>query len=341
MTQSVMPLVIVSATVPADLRAEIAQTCRIVDVAPGTRPVDVIPAEHRDEIEGMLCTLKTHVDADTLAAFPSLRVVSNFAVGFDNVSVPLASEKNVLVCNTPGVLDRAVADLTLGLLLCLARGMVAGDAFVRSGAWTRGAAPLTSDIAGKTLGLLGMGRIGRLVARTARAFDLDVVYHNRHRDTASETDGLARYVDRETLFGASDFISVHIPLSSETRGSIGAQEFALMKPTAYLINTARGPVVDERALIKVLSERRIAGAGLDVMEKEPLDPSSPLCALPNVVLQAHVGSATVETRRAMMELAVRNLLDGIRGVAPKAMVNPDAWPAVDKRRVVKIQEAAA
>ena len=328
---SSQPTIVISATLPADLRAKVAAACRIIDVPPGASLSEAVPEADRALVEGVLCTLKTSIGKDQLAALPKLRVVSNYAVGFDNISVPMASEHKVLVCNTPGVLDRAVADLTIGLLICLARGMVAGDAFVRSGAWTKGAAPLTMDIAGKTLGLLGMGRIGTLVARTAKAFDMKVVYHNRRRDQAAEAEGLATYVERDALFSQSDVVSVHIPLSPETRGAVGKAELDMMKPTAYLINTARGPVVDEAALIAHLQQGKIAGAGLDVMEKEPLPADSPLCSLPNVVLQAHVGSGTVETRRAMMDLAVANLLDAMAGKQPKAMVNPDTWAAAQRR----------
>ncbi|OVZ54725.1 D-glycerate dehydrogenase [Pigmentiphaga sp. NML080357] len=322
-----LPTVIVSAPVPPDLRSAVEAACRIVEVPIGERLDRAVPAAERQAARGVLCTVRTPVDAATLEALPGLKVVSNFAVGFDNIDVPHATGRGVLVCNTPGVLDRAVADLTMGLVICLARDMVAGDAFVRQGKWQRGAAPLTSDLAGKTLGLLGMGRIGRMVARRAQAFDMRVIYHNRNRDTQSEAQGLAAYRQRDALIAEADFLSVHIPLSPETRGSIGTREFDAMKRTAYLINTARGAVVDEAALVRALQEGRIAGAGLDVMEREPLDPGSPLCALPNVVLQAHVGSATVETRRAMMELAVRNLVDAMTGRTPQAMVNPAVWDA--------------
>ena len=317
--------VIVSAPLPAELRKQIEAQCEIVDLPVGQNPAEFLSKEQKDGIEGILCTMRTKIDKAVLQAFPRLRVVSNFAVGFDNVDLAAATSSNVLVCNTPKVLDGAVADLTLGLILAVVRNMVACDAFVRSGAWARGAAPLTHDIRGKTLGLLGMGRIGRLVAKTAQAFDMRVIYHNRNRD--ADAEGWAQYTDRDALFAESDVVSIHIPLNAETRHSVGAREFALMKPTAYLINTARGPVIDEAALISALKENRIAGAGLDVMEQEPLPASSPLCALPNVVLQAHVASATVETRRAMIDLAARNLLDAISGTRPVAMVNPEVWSA--------------
>ncbi len=317
--------VIVSAPLPADLREKVAARCEIIEVPVGQSPAESVPAALRPQVAGMVCTMRTRVDQALLDAFPALAVSSNFAVGFDNVDVAAATRRKVLICNTPGVLDGAVADVTIGLMLCLARNLVAGDAFVRSGAWTKGAFPLTTDIRGKTLGLLGMGRIGRVVARAAQAFDMKVVYHNRRQDPAAQ--GLATYVGRDELFAMSDVLSIHIPLSAETRHSVGKRELGLMKPTAYLINTARGPVVDEVALIEALRAGAIAGAGLDVMEQEPLPPSSPLCELPNVVLQAHVGSATHETRRAMIDLAVTNLLDALDKRKPQAMVNPEVWEA--------------
>ncbi|WP_233233266.1 2-hydroxyacid dehydrogenase [Bordetella sp. LUAb4] len=319
------PKIIVSVTLPPDLRDRLAASCDIIDVPVGQRPEEVLSAETRAQVSGMVCTMKTKIDTGLLEALPALTVSSNFAVGFDNVDVAAATSRKVLICNTPRVLDGAVADVTIGLMLCLARNLVAGDAFVRSGAWTKGAFPLTRDIRGKTLGLLGMGRIGRVVARTAQAFDMPVIYHNRREDP--EAKGLATYVGRDELFKTSEVLSVHIPLSAETRHSVGKRELSLMKPTAYLINTARGPVVDEAALIEALRAGSIAGAGLDVMEQEPLPASSPLCELPNVVLQAHVGSATHETRRAMIDLAVNNLLDALGGKQPVAMVNPEVWRA--------------
>ncbi|HEX7750437.1 MAG TPA: D-glycerate dehydrogenase [Bordetella sp.] len=321
------PRILVSLPValPGDLRAELAARFDIVDLPCGSRPADALPADVRAGIQGQLITPHSRVDQDLMQSLPGLRVSSNCSVGYDNVDVAAANRHKVLICNTPNVLNGAVADVVVGLMLCLARNLVAGDAFVRSGAWTRGPFPLTHDIRGKTFGLLGMGRIGRVVARSVQAFDMKVTYHNRRRDDEAETLGLASYVDRDTLFREADVLCVLIPLNAETRHCVGAREFGMMKPTAYLINTARGAVLDEAALIDALRGGKIAGAGLDVMETEPLPADSPLCSLPNVVLQAHVGSATHETRRAMSELAVQNLIDALTGVRPTAMVNPELW----------------
>jgi glyoxylate reductase len=325
MARDPLPVVLVCAPVPSDERARMEARCELADYAQEERPERKFPPETLARVRGILSWIATPVDAQLIAALPQLAVVSNFGVGYDNVAVGAASERGIIVCNTPGVLDDAVADLALALILCLSRGVLGADAWVRQGRWLQGAYPLTHDPGGKTLGLLGMGRIGRALARKARAFDLEVLYHNRQRSEAIEADGLARYVGRDRLFGESDFLSVHMPLGPQTRYSIGAREFGLMKPSAYFINTARGALVDEAALVAALREGRIAGAALDVMEQEPLDPGHPLCQLPNVVLQPHAGSATVETRAAMMELAVQNLLDVLAGRRPRAMVNTECW----------------
>lgn len=323
------PKVVVSAPLPADLRERVEAECEILEVPVGVSPLEKLTQDELSSVEGYLTTVRTKFDEEVLKKLPSLKVVSNFAVGYDNVDVDAATNANVLICNTPKVLDGAVADIAIGLMLCLTRDMVNGDAYVRDGSWAaKGAPALTSDMRGKTLGLLGMGRIGRVVAKTAKAFDMKVLYHNRNRCDISEKDGLAEYCDRDTLFSEADFVSVHVPLTEETQGSITLREFKLMKPTAYFINTARGGVVNEKDLITALSTNEIAGAGLDVMVKEPLPADSPLCKMKNVVLQAHVGSGTVETRRAMIQLAVDNLLDALSKNKPEAMVNPQVWGQV-------------
>jgi glyoxylate reductase len=320
-----LPVLLVSAPLPPHLRQKLVEF-ELAEFAAEERPERKFPAETLDRVRGILSTVVTPVDSDLIGSLPSLAVISNFGVGYDNIAVTAASARGVIVCNTPGVLDDAVADLALTLMLCLSRGVLAADAWVRQGRWLReGPFELTHDPAGKTLGLLGMGRIGRVLARKARIFDLEVIYHNRRRSESNEANGLARYVGREELFRQADFLSVHLPLGPETRCSIGARDFALMKPCACFINTARGALVDEVALVAALRQGRIAGAGLDVMEQEPLDPANPLCHLPNVLLQPHAGSATVETRRAMIDLTVQNLLDVLSGQRPRAMVNPECW----------------
>ncbi|MBP2294967.1 2-hydroxyacid dehydrogenase [Azospirillum rugosum] len=323
MTSDHKPRVILLAAVPPDLRAAIDASCEVVAAPGAALPPGTDLAELLKGVRGALTTIRAGIDDPLLARCPDLKVVSNVAVGYDNIDVPAATRRGVLVCNTPGVLDAAVADLTMVMLLSLGRGALDADRFVRSGGWNAGAFPLTRDIAGKTLGIVGLGRIGRMVARRARAFDMDVVYYKPNRDTGAEAEGLATYCNRDELFQRADFVSLHLPFTEATRRGVGAREFALMKPTAYFINTARGSVVDEAALIEALKAKTIAGAALDVMEKEPIGADHPLCGLPNVMLLPHIGSATVETRRAMMELAVKNLIAAACGDRAPAMVNPE------------------
>lgn len=277
--------------------------------------------------QALVCQLTQAVDAEVLAAGPELCVVATVAVGYDNIDVVAATRRRIAVTNTPGVLDETVADFTWGLLLAAARRVVEGDAWVRSGAW-RGwdlFLLLGSDVHGKTLGLYGFGRVGRAVAARARGFRMRTLYYGRQRAPAEvESELAARWVERESLLRESDFLSLHVPLLPETRHAIGRAELALMKPTAILINTARGPVVDEAALAEVLAARGIAGAALDVFEEEPkIHPG--LLGLQNVVLAPHLGSASVETRTRMGVMAVENVLAVLAGRRPPNLVNPEIY----------------
>jgi glyoxylate reductase len=287
------------------------------------------PMAHEDILagiggqQGLLSMITDTVDQELLDRAPDLKIVANFGVGFNNIDVAAASRRGIMVTNTPDVLTDATADLTMALLLAVARRVVEADRHTREGRFQFWAPFyfLGSEITGKTLGLIGMGRIGAAVARRAAGFNMRVLYHNRNPLTAAqERDLKARHADLKTLLQASDFVSLHTPLTVETRHIIGAPELALMKPNAFLINTARGPVVDEQALLKALQQRRIAGAGLDVYENEPaLTPGLDL--LDNVVLLPHMGSATVETRLRMAEMAAENLLAGLDGSLPQNCVN--------------------
>ena len=276
-------------------------------------------------VEGLLGSAMLQIDRQVLESAPRLRVVSNFGVGFDNVDLAFASERGVLVCNTPGVLSDAVADLTMALVLSLARRLPEAERFVRGGEWRPGhAMGLGSDVQGKTLGIIGLGRIGSGVAKRARAFDMRVWHH----DVVPQDDGgLSRPVALDELLRESDFVTLHVNLTEETRGLMGVREFALMKRSAYLINTARGQVVDQAALTDALTSGRIAGAALDVFEREPLPADDPLARLPNVILLPHIGSGTKETRAAMLDLAIDNLLTALRGERPQCLVNPEALDA--------------
>jgi glyoxylate reductase len=275
--------------------------------------------------DGLIALLVDPVDAELLAAAPGLRVVANFAVGFDNVEVAAASARGVVVTNTPDVLTDATADFAFALLLAAARRVVEGDALVRSGRWT-GWAPgqlLGAEVAGRTLGLIGLGRIGQAVARRARGFDLRVLHTGPRPVAAAEALGAER-VPLPALLAESDFVSLHCPLTDETRGLIDAAALAQMKPGAILVNTARGACVDEAALAAALGAGHLGGAGLDVFAAEPLVHPDVL-ASPRVVLAPHAGSATTTARRRMGEIcatAVRAVLEGRR---PDTVVNPEVF----------------
>ena len=264
---------------------------------------------------GVLSTLADTIDAEVFDAAPELKVVANYAVGYNNIDLVVARERGIVVTNTPGVLTDATADLTWALILGACRRLGEGERLMREGRWT-GWAPtqlLGADVAGATLGIVGMGRIGRAVARRAAGFGMGVLYTARHPEP--EADPAWRMLPLGTLLAESDIVSLHVPLTAETRHLIGARELSSMKPTAYLINTARGPVVDEAALAAALHARTIAGAGLDVYEQEPtVHPA--LLACENTLLLPHLGSATTATRERMGRIAADNLLAVLEGRTP-------------------------
>lgn len=264
------------------------------------------------------------IDGEMLDAGVRLRAICNVGVGYDNVDVGDLSRRGIVVTNTPGVLTDAVADFTIGLILALARRIPEAASRVRAGEWVKGAVfPLGMELGGKTLSIIGLGRIGSAVSRRAQVFGLRVVYND-----IREVDGASVGAERVSLEEAlrqGDFVSLHVNLWEGSRALIGAPQLALMKSTAYLINTARGPVVRERDLYDALCEGRIAGAALDVTDPEPPDPADPLLRLPNVIVTPHYASGAAETRIKMAELAVKNLLAVLRGELPPCAVNPEAW----------------
>ncbi|MCE9603708.1 MAG: D-glycerate dehydrogenase [Planctomycetia bacterium] len=255
------------------------------------------------------------VDGALLDRFPNARVVSNYGVGVDHIDLRAAAERKIPVGNTPGILDGATADMGFALLLAAARRIVVGDRYARSAEFTRydPGYMLGREVHSSTLGIVGMGRIGAQVAQRARGFDMQVQYHNRTRRPDVETALGVQYATLDRLLATSDYVMLCCPLTAETRGLMNRSTFAQMKPTAMLINIARGPVVDTDALTEALTENRIAGAGLDVTDPEPLPRGHPLLALDNVTIVPHLGSATLETRRRMAELSVDNLRAGLAG----------------------------
>lgn len=276
--------------------------------------------------DALLCILTDKIDADILSAEPALKIVSNFGAGFNNIDVPEATKRGIVVTNTPDVLNESTADCTLALMLDIARRISEGDRVARSGKF-KGWEPeymLGVDVHKKTLGIVGLGRIGKAVAeRASKGFGMRVFYYDAVRQEGTERELGIEYKPLETLLMVSDFVSLHVPLNDKTKHMIGEHELAIMKKTACLVNMSRGPVVDEKALIKALKAGTIFGAALDVYETEP-DLPKELRALRNVVLSPHLGSATVEARNAMSVLAAQNLVDFFAGRTPKAVVNKEA-----------------
>lgn len=302
----------------------------------GKNNVDVFPHDRiisRDELltsvkgaDAILPILTDKIDGEVLdAAGPQLKIVANFAVGYNNIDVPAATARKVPVTNTPGVLTDTTADLTFALILGVARRIGEGERMVRARQWP-GWGPMQlmgSDVFGKTLGIFGMGRIGQAVAKRAVGFDMKVLYTSRKPlDAVLEKQFNARYVDKATLLGESDYLSIHCPLMPETTHAFGAAEFSAMKKSSYLINTSRGPVVDEAALVSALKNGDIAGAGLDVYEHEPTLHEG-LYDCENAVIAPHLGSATLETRGKMASIATTNIIARLRGERPPNCVNPE------------------
>ena len=276
--------------------------------------------------DGLLCLLTDRVDRDVISSNPKLRAISNYAAGYDNIDVDEATRRGIVVTNTPDVLTNATAELAWALLFAVARRVVEGDKFTREGKF-RGWAPmllLGKELRGKTLGVIGAGRIGTAFALKAKCFDMKVLYYNRSRNEVLEKKLGARKVDLDTLLRESDFVSIHLPLTKETHHLIDYDKICLMKRDGIIVNTARGAVIKEKDLVRALKERKIFGAGLDVYENEP-EVSEELKSLDNVVLLPHIGSATLETRTEMAVLAAENLIKALKGERPRYCVNPEVF----------------
>jgi glyoxylate reductase len=320
--------VLVTGRIPDEVRAQLAAAHQ-VQINPLDRPMARADILGRlADTEGLLCMITDVIDAELLDHAPRLKAIANHGVGYDNIDVAAATARGIPVSNTPGVLTDATADITVGLILAVARRMVEGDRRNREGRF-RHWAPLLflgTEVTAKTLGIVGLGRIGRAVVKRCRGFEMKVIYHSRTRLGAREEAALGvSHRSLEALLAEADFVSLHLPLTPATRHLIGAAELRRMKACAFLINTSRGPVVDEAALVAALKAGVIRGAGLDVYENEPrMAPG--LAELDNAVLLPHVGSATWETRTRMARLAADNLLAALAGAAPPNCVNPEVLP---------------
>jgi lactate dehydrogenase-like 2-hydroxyacid dehydrogenase len=301
------------------------------EVESNQRDMTLSPAQLVKKLQGKagaMILLTNTIDDRLLAQCPDLKIVSNIAVGFNNIDVKTCTRRGVMVTNTPGVLDDTTADFTWTLLLASARRVVESDKFFRTGNWKGWGLMqfLGHDVHHKTLGIVGFGRIGKGVARRAKGFDMRVIYTDVQRvDEATEREYGVMYVDKRTLLRESDFVSLHVPLFPETQHYLSDAEFALMKKTAILVNAARGPIVDEKALVRALKEGKIAGAGLDVYEKEPKCERA-LLSMKNVVLAPHTASASIETRTRMSIMAAGNIVAGLSGQRPPNLVNPEVLP---------------
>ncbi|MCS7229533.1 MAG: D-glycerate dehydrogenase [Candidatus Kryptonium sp.] len=275
-------------------------------------------------VDAVLCLLSDRIDAKVIANMDKCKIISNYAVGFNNIDIDEATKRGIIVTNTPGVLTDATADLTWALILAVTRRIIEADKFVRKKKF-KGWSPtllLGTELAGKTLGIIGAGRIGTAVGLRAKGFKMKVLYYNTNKNETLEEEVGAKKVSLDTLLKNSDIITIHVPLTPQTKHLIGEREIKLMKKTSYLINTSRGEVVDEKALIKALKTKRIAGAGLDVFEQEPFVPDE-LLKLDNVVLTPHIGSATFEARTKMAIMAAESIVKVLSGKIPANVVNSE------------------
>ena len=289
-------------------------------------PRDVLLKKVKD-IDGLLSLLTDKVDAELMDAAPKLKVVSNMAVGFDNIDVPEATKHGIVVGNTPGVLTETTADFAWALIMATGRRVAEGDRWTRSGKWkTWGPMILQGhDIHHATLGIVGSGRIGIEVAKRARGFNMKILYYDvvRRKPEEEKELGLEYVPNLHDLLSKADFVTIHVPLMAETRHLISTAEFAAMKPTAVFVNSSRGPVVDQKALYQALKSGQIFAAGLDVTEVEPIPMDDPLLTLDNIILAPHIASASVATRTKMATMAAANLIAGLKGERPPNCVNPE------------------
>jgi glyoxylate reductase len=310
-----------------------------LDMITGKLDVTLWPLEHppskseiiemAEDCQGLITLLSDPIDADLISKLPNLKVIAQYAVGYDNIDVHEATDRGIIVTNTPGVLTETTADLAWALIMSTARRIVEADKYIRDGQWDVAWGPqllLGSDIHGATLGIIGMGRIGQAVARRAQGFSMRVLYHSRSFNEKIETISKlvdAESSDLETILQESDIVSVHVPLTPETHHLIGKEELRMMKKGSILVNTSRGQIVDQDALYDSLSSGHLGGAGLDVFREEPISKDSPLLDLPNVVLVPHIGSASKNTRAIMATMCAENIIAALNKERPPNIVNPE------------------
>ncbi len=319
---SSQPVTVISMPLEDEFKERISAETDATFIPVSAQQDEVIP--QIANAEGILVSNMLKADATLFDAAPNLRVLSGVGVGYDNADVVEATRRGIAICNTPGVLSEAVADLTLASILMLSRNLLGHIEYVRSGAWSRREpGPLLShDIKGKLLGIVGFGRIGQEVARRAEMLGMRTAFYDVFQDPPTGAPATT-YLPLEDLLAQADFITMHVDLNETTWHMISTPQLKLMKPSAYLINTSRGPVIDQPALTEALQADTIAGAALDVFEVEPVAEDDPIYTLPNVIPFNHMGTATEETRMAMRGLAVDNMLAVLRGETPPAIVNPE------------------
>ncbi len=321
-----LPTVFVTRRIPEQGLNKVLAHCQ-AEVWPEQLPPPYeVLLEKVKNCDGLLSLLTDRIDAKLIAAAPKLKVISNFAVGFNNIDIPAATQRGICVGNTPGVLTDATADMAFCLLIAAARRVVEGHNYTISGQWKtwEPLGHIGVDLAGRTVGIVGMGRIGFALAKRCHAgWDMKVLYHDVYRNEKAEKEFGARSVDMDTLLRESDFVSVHTDLNDKTKGMFNAACFAKMKKTAVFINTARGPIQNQKDLYTALKNGTIFAAGLDVTDPEPPSPDDPLLRLPNVVVAPHIASATMETRGAMADIAADNLIAGLQGKPLRHCVNPE------------------
>jgi len=290
--------------------------------------------EKAAKVDALATLLSDKIDAEVFDAAPNLKIVAQMAVGFDNIDVNEATKRGIYVTNTPGVLTETTADFAWALLMAVARRVVEADKYVRMGKWKVGWHPMMMqgrDIYGATIGIVGLGRIGCAIAKRAKGFDMTVLYFDVVRRPDFEKEYNIQFTELDTLFQKADFVTIHLPLTKETYHLVDEKKLRLMKKTAYLINNARGPIVNEKALYKALKEGWIAGAAFDVFEQEPTSVQNPLLKLDNVVVAPHISSSSYETRSRMAEMVAENLVAFFEGKTPPNLVNPEVVKA--KRKV--------